>query len=128
LPASLALDGNAFGLCDALPKLLRRGHQSAAIVFLPQDRPDAAQNASSVAVGNDRFQPIADLDAVLAVLDREQYQQAFVRTLLTDAPFLEQAYGDVFDGLIFETIHGDDGELRARGALHIAAIRLDLGC
>ena len=33
--------------------------------------------------------------------------------------------GDVFDRLVFERIHRDDGELRAGGALHVAAIGFD---
>ena len=122
----LAFDGDALGFRDALAELLRRGQQRSAIVSLPQDRPDAAQNAAGVSIRNDRFQPVADLDAILVVLDRQQHQQAFVGSLFADAPFLEQADGDVLDRLVFERIHRDDGELRAGGALHVAAIGFDL--
>src|SRR6185312_7317257 len=70
--------------------------------------------------------PVTDLDAILVVLDRQQYQQAFVSTLLADAPLLEQPDRDVFDRLIVERVYRDDGELRAGSPLNIAGIGFDL--
>ena len=77
-----------------------------------------------VAVGNDRFQAVADLGALLVILNRQQQQKPFVLALFADAPLPVQAIGDVLDGLVFERIHQHDGDLHAGGLLEVGAVAL----
>ena len=123
----LALDGDALGFRDALSELLRGGQQSPAIVPRPEDRPDPAQNAAGVSIRNDGFEPISNLDAILVVLDRQKDQQTVVSAFFPDAPFLEQADGNIFDWLILERVDRNDSKLCAGGTFHVAAIGFDLG-
>jgi hypothetical protein len=124
----LALDGDALGLGDLLSELLGRGQQRSAIIPLPQDRTDAAQNRSRVGIGDDRLETVPNLDSILVIFDGEKNQQTFVGSLLADSPLFEQADGDILHRFVVKRIHCDDGELRTSGALHVAAIGLDLGC
>ncbi len=48
---------------------------------------------AGVAIGDDRLQAVADLGAVLFILDREEQQDAFVVRLLADAPLVIELVG-----------------------------------
>src|SRR5581483_4542232 len=126
-PDWLAFDSDAFRFSYALAELLRGRQQRAPVVALTKNGPDAAQHASGVAVRDDRLQSIADFHAILTILDRQQDQETLVRAFFADSPFLEKAHRDIFDRLAFERIDGHDGELDARGALHVRAVSLQPG-
>src|SRR5665647_3443274 len=72
----------------------------------------AAAEAAKAA-RKDRFEAIADFQAIAAVADNEQEQGAFVLTFLADAPGAIDGVGDVLDGLAGECGDGDKGHLGA---------------
>ena len=61
----------------------------AVVVVLPEQRDSFAAKTSDFAIGQDRFQPVADFDAVFPVLHRQEDQNAVVGGLAADAPLLK---------------------------------------
>ena len=65
-------------------------------------------------VVDDRFEAVADFDAVLAIVGCEQEQDAGIVLSCADTEMFEEIDGVVFYRPIVERPDGDDGELRAR--------------
>ena len=100
-----------------------RGHQRyrAVVVILPEQRDRLAAKASDLAVGQNRLQAVADFDAVLPVLHRQQDQDSVVGGLAADAPLLVQGDGVALDVRTVQGIHRDDGDLRVRFLVDLLA-------
>src|ERR1035437_1196033 len=120
-------EGDVLRLGDGAADGFRGGHEGFAVVLLLQCGAHLAENGAGEAVGEDRFEAIADFEAIAAVIDDEQEQGAFVLAFLADAPGAIDGVGDVFDGLAGEGGDGDKGHLGAGGALHGGAVRFELG-
>ena len=80
-------------------------------------------------VGHDRLEPAADLDAHLALVRRDDEQDAVVLALLADAPLAAELIAVVLDRVALQRVQRDDGELvgrlllRARRARRRCAVR-----
>ena len=69
-------------------------------------------------VGQRAFQPVADLDAHLALVRRDDQQRPVVRALLPDAPVAAELIAVVFDRGILQRAQGHDDDLVAALGLH----------
>ena len=68
-------------------------------------------------VGQRAFEPVADLDADLALGRRVQQQHAVVLAALAELPAAEQAVGVVLDRIAVERLHRRDDDLVAWSSL-----------
>ncbi len=105
-----------------------RSHQrdGAVVVILPQQRDRFAAKASDLAIGQDRLQPVADFDAVFAVLHRQQDQHSVVRGFAANAPLLVQGDGVALNVCTVEGIYGDHGNLRMGFLVELLADVIEL--
>jgi hypothetical protein len=72
-------------------------------------------------VVDDRFEAVANFDAVLAIVGREQEQNPGIVFFCADTEMFEDIDGVVFYRTIVERPDGNDGELRARFLLQFGA-------
>ena len=98
--------GDAFRLGHGSPDGFGGGHEGLAVKLLLQGGAHLAQHGAGEAVGHDGFEAVAHFEAIAAVIDNQQQQDAFVLAFLADAPGAINRVGDVFDGLAFQ---GSDG-------------------
>jgi len=126
----VGIEGDAFRFCDGSAGDLGRGQHRRAVIALPQQRPHLPQRIADESVGKDRLQAVADFDAILMILDREEHQEAGILTFFPNAPFAKQSVGVVFYGIAIGAVDGDQGDLRAGGTLHLGPVLLNasLGC
>ena len=103
---------NAGILRDDIRDSRRHQRHGAVVVVLPQQRDSLAAEASDLAVGQDRFQSVADFDAVFVVLHRQQDQDTVVRGFASDTPLLVQGDGVALDVRTVESVYRDYGDLR----------------
>ncbi len=66
------------------------------------------------AVRDHAFQSQPHLDAATMVLGHQQQQDAAVRRLIADAPFLKERVGKIFNRLVFQRLDRHHEELRMR--------------
>jgi len=98
----------------------------AVVVILPQQRDRFAAKASDLAIRQDRFQPVADFDAVFVVLHRQQDQDSVVRGFAPDSPLLVQGHGVALDVGAVQGIYCDHGNLRLRFLVELLADVIEL--
>src|SRR5581483_8345657 len=73
-------------ICDS------RGHQpyASVIVVLSEERDCLAAEPSDLAIRKDGFESVADLGPVFVVLDRNEDEDATIRSLAANTPLFEQ--------------------------------------
>ncbi len=91
---------------------------------LSQRRAHLVQDLAREAIGDGRFQAIADLQPVAPLADGQQQQDAVVLAFLSHAPRVEDGVRDFLDRLAFERRQGDERHLRAGRLLHGRAVLL----
>ena len=101
------------------------GHSRVEVIR--QDRrsqpaPDAARDA----VGHHSFEPQPDFDPAPMVFRHQQQQNATVRRLVSDSPFMKQVVGELLDRLVLERLDRHDKELRLRPLLQLQTQRIGL--
>lgn len=69
----MILERDAFRFCDGSAGDLGRSQHRRAVIALPQQWPDLPQRVTHESVGKNRLQAVADFDAILMVVDREQH-------------------------------------------------------
>src|SRR5262249_55271266 len=121
----LSLDGGHDRGCsrfDASRKVARSKPRQD-LLFLDSARRD---------VGQDSFEPVADLDAHFLVFDEHEEDDPVVFTLLSDTPFLRRADGEILEREPIEnaTVYPDEDlivrlplELLEPGVQRLGAIR-----
>src|ERR1035437_838860 len=120
-------EGDVLRLGDGRADGFRGRHEGFAVALLLQGGAHLAEHGAVEAVRKDGFEAIADFEAIAAVGDDQQEQEALVLTLLADGPGAIDGVGDVLDGLAGECGDGDKGHLGAGGALHGGAVGFELG-
>jgi hypothetical protein len=105
-------ESDTFVVGNVLGQLPGSDFDGGAEVVLAKERNHRAANVAHASVINDRFEAIAYLDAIFAVVGREEQEDAGVLLFCPYAEVFEEIDGIVFDGAIIERTHGDDGELR----------------
>ena len=113
---------HALALRDDAAHLLRRLQQRGAVVSALQLRLQLAQDAADRSIGQILFEPVADFDARLLVFDDQQEHHAFVRSLLADAPTMEEPVRPILDWLVGESGNRDQRDLHSGGAFEPAAV------
>ncbi|MNT14473.1 hypothetical protein D3C72_1494820 [compost metagenome] len=90
------------------------GDDAGGVVARAEGRQDVvADDHGGIGVGQHALQAIADLDAHLAFVRRDDQQRAAVVFLLSDAPVTTQLIAEVLDLLILKRGQGDDHQLIA---------------
>ena len=79
------------------------------------------------AVGHDRLEPIADFDPHLALVRRDEEDDAVAHALLPDPPGAAELIAVALDVIALEIGDGRDDELARRGLLHIVRKLGELG-
>jgi hypothetical protein len=92
--------------------LRRNLEERRAVLPLPQKRQHFATEAAYFAIGQDRFEAVADFSPVLAIIDGQQHHHAAVFAFWSDAPFLKEAIREILRRIAFERMDGYDGKLR----------------
>src|SRR5579871_2116270 len=118
-------DGHALGLRDARAKLLRGGEQRASVVPLPQYRPDSAQNAAGVSIGDDRLQTVANFGPLFVILEGKDQEDPFVFAFLADAPLPVDGISDVINVVAFQGLYRHEGHLHTCGLFHTSGVRFE---
>ena len=91
---------------------------AAGIIAVAESRRELfADDLAGEAVGQHALEAIADLDAHLALVRRDQDQDAVILLGLTDAPLLEQPGRVLLDRHAIERRHGRDGDFGGRPPL-----------
>jgi hypothetical protein len=85
---------------------------SRASVTTFQDRDHLAAEVTDLAVGQDRFEAVADGGEILMIVDGEKNHDAAIFSFVTDAPFFGEIGCVVGDGVAFSGVDCDDVELR----------------
>ena len=127
---------------DALPEFLGAAiqhlddvvdaarHAAGEVVRLEARRDRVLDDVFGDRVGQRAFQPVADLDADLALVRRMQQQHAVVLAALAELPAAEQSVGVVLDRIAVQRLHRRDDDLvrglalRARRAWRAATSRV----
>ncbi len=94
--------------CDDVGDLLDAGLDGGAVLPLLKLRVHAAADVADLGVGEDAFEAVADLDAVLVVLDGEDKDDALVGGLGADLPGVFERGGPGVDVLAVQGFDGDD--------------------
>ena len=114
--------------CDDLGKLTDGKSQSAIIIPLAQIRDHLAADIADFCVVEDALKSIADLDAVFAVVDGEQDEDAFIGAFLADFPSVFKLVGVLGGVIAVEIADGNDGDLGVGGGVvELAANAVELG-
>src|SRR3974390_3102248 len=106
---------------DHLGHAARYQQQSLVICLAAHQRGSFPLKASHLAVGKNRFQPVAYLHACAMILNRVQDQDAAVGGLRADTPFLEEVDGKALDIRSIESVDGYDCDLGVSFLLDLAA-------
>jgi len=73
---------------------------ASVVISLAKIRDHLASESTDFAVGQDRFQAVADLRPVFVVVHGEEYQDSAGGLFRTDAPFRCYVQGIIFDGAV----------------------------
>ena len=102
-------------LFDDVDEAQDAGLNAAGVVALPEARGEVVTDyLAGESVRQHALESVADFDAHLAIVRRDQDQHAIVLLRLPDAPFLEQAIGILLDGRAVQRCDGRDGDLGRR--------------
>ena len=97
-------------------------HRSVVIPFA-QVRHSLAQEPTDFAIREDRLEAIANLDAVLAVVNCEQNQNSTRGLFRPNSPLRRKSDRIIFDGPAFQRLDSDDRNLRLCLLIHLGAKR-----
>ena len=100
---------------------LRPLQNRRAILALAQQRPHVDDHIAHEPIGQNRLQPITNLDTILPVFDRKHQHEAVVLPLVADAPPVKKIVGKILDGLAVERIDGYQRHLDAGGLFQVCS-------
>jgi len=117
----LRIEFDAGVCCDDLRDRGGGEDERAVVVLLAEVGNHLAADAADLAVGQDALEAVADFNAVLVVVDREEDEDAAVCALGADLPAFFQFVDEVIDVLIADALDGDDCNLRVGTLVDLAA-------
>ena len=90
----------------------RRRFHRVAVIALPQKRDHSAARVACARIINDRFEAVADFDAVLAVIGRQQQKNAAIVFFASDSQLLIKVHGVRVDAFSIQRADRHDSHLR----------------
>src|SRR5438105_2130628 len=98
---------------DVLCQLPCADFHRVAIIALPEIRHHGAPRVPGARIINDRLEAVANLDAILAVIGRQQQKYTAIVFFAADAKLLEEVDRVILDAFSFQRTYCHDSHLRA---------------